>query len=284
MGFTESFMLRPMSGVATRALMRARLKGTRLFDVLNSDADFHEATELYAALGGNASRVDAAVEAWNLHRQQMPVRAASAHACGSEAEAAELKLCATAVMIAEMRRLDAEAKREQKMADHEAAIAAVDEPVAMPALPPEPPPLTHQPSSGAQPCGAASNITPGEPGQTPQEFPNQPPRLSSSSSNQSFEAAAAASSASQQHMMLSYCWDDKPRVLLFCQAMRARGIDVWRDEDGSKILGRMEGDVSARMAEAVERSHTVVCFVSRKYRDSESMRPSPIETCACILK
>ena len=268
-----------MSGVATRALMRARLKGTRLFDVLNTDADFNEASELYAALGGNASRIDAAVEAWNLHRQQMPARAASAHACGSEAETAELKLNAFAVMIAETRRLDAEARRLDKMTNQE-------DPLQLPALPPSPPPLIHQSSSAAQPGGASSNITPGEPGQTPQDFPNQAPRLSSSSSNQSSEAAAAAASSlpSQQHMMLSYCWDDKPRVLLFCQAMRARGIDVWRDEDGSKILGRMEGDVSARMAEAVERSHTVVVFVSRKYRDSESMRSSPIETFACILK
>ncbi len=81
-------------------------------------------------------------------------------------------------------------------------------------------------------------------------------------------------------MMLSYCWDDKPRVILFCQAMRARGVDVWRDEDGSKILGRMEGDVNARMAEAVELSHTVVVFVSRKYRDSESTALRQIETSA----
>ena len=79
-------------------------------------------------------------------------------------------------------------------------------------------------------------------------------------------------------MMLSYAWNDKPRVVLFCQAMRAHGVDVWRDEDGSKILGRMEGDVLARMAEAVERSHTVVIFVSRSYRDSESMRSSPFES------
>jgi hypothetical protein len=40
--------------------------------------------------------------------------------------------------------------------------------------------------------------------------------------------------------------------------LRALGIEVWRDEEGSALLGPMGGDVNECMARAIELSHTVV--------------------------
>jgi hypothetical protein len=49
-------------------------------------------------------------------------------------------------------------------------------------------------------------------------------------------------------------------------------IDVWRDEDGSKILPPMAGATDERMAEAVELSHTIIICVSNQYKSSANCR------------
>jgi hypothetical protein len=50
----------------------------------------------------------------------------------------------------------------------------------------------------------------------------------------------------------------KELVVQVADALRAQGIEVWRDEEGSALLGPMGGDVNECMARAIELSHTVV--------------------------
>jgi hypothetical protein len=47
-------------------------------------------------------------------------------------------------------------------------------------------------------------------------------------------------------------------VVRLANELRAQGVEVWRDEDGSALLGPMGGDVNECMARAIELSHTVV--------------------------
>jgi hypothetical protein len=77
---------------------------------------------------------------------------------------------------------------------------------------------------------------------------------------------------SHQHIMLSYCWADKSRVLLVCKKLRELGYDIWRDEEGSSILGPISGDIISSMSRAVDNSHTVIIFVSPKYKESANCR------------
>ena len=69
--------------------------------------------------------------------------------------------------------------------------------------------------------------------------------------------------------MMSYCWstEAKPEHVkaLASYLRETHGYDVWRDEDGSSICGKMAGATDAKMAEAVGMSHTVVVCVSRPY-------------------
>ena len=56
----------------------------------------------------------------------------------------------------------------------------------------------------------------------------------------------------RRHIMLSYSWAaHKGLVALLAQELRRLGYDVWRDEEGSSILPKLEGDTDQRMAEAV---------------------------------
>lgn len=43
-------------------------------------------------------------------------------------------------------------------------------------------------------------------------------------------------------------------------------------KEGSSIVPRMSGSMQDRMAEAIERSHTVIICVSREYKVSASCR------------
>ena len=71
--------------------------------------------------------------------------------------------------------------------------------------------------------------------------------------------------------MMSYCWnkESKPEhVKAITSYLReTHGFDVWRDEDGSSVCGKMAGATDEKMAEAVSMSHTVVVCVSRPYPD-----------------
>eukprot|EP00282_Hemiselmis_andersenii_P038371 CAMPEP_0169432840 /NCGR_PEP_ID=MMETSP1042-20121227/3697_1 /TAXON_ID=464988 /ORGANISM="Hemiselmis andersenii, Strain CCMP1180" /LENGTH=574 /DNA_ID=CAMNT_0009543349 /DNA_START=18 /DNA_END=1739 /DNA_ORIENTATION=+ len=73
----------------------------------------------------------------------------------------------------------------------------------------------------------------------------------------------------QSHIMFSYSWLEKKRnVILLADMLRKRGIDVWRDEEGSRLVKKMSGSSMDIMAEAIESAEFVVMFVSRAYRDS----------------
>jgi hypothetical protein len=63
---------------------------------------------------------------------------------------------------------------------------------------------------------------------------------------------------SQQHIMLSYCWAaNKPLVVAFGNKVRDMSYFVWRDDEGSGIMGpmSMRGNILEAMAEAVDKSY-----------------------------
>jgi hypothetical protein len=72
---------------------------------------------------------------------------------------------------------------------------------------------------------------------------------------------------SQKHVMLSYCWADaaKPELVkALGKVLQEQGIDVWRDETGSSLVGPMSDSTDETMALAVEASSVVVICVSQK--------------------
>jgi len=72
-----------------------------------------------------------------------------------------------------------------------------------------------------------------------------------------------------QHIMISYSWSvGKAFVVEVARALRQQGHDVWRDEDGSKLVQKMMGSSMEIMAKAIELAEFVIIFVSRSYRDS----------------
>lgn len=86
------------------------------------------------------------------------------------------------------------------------------------------------------------------------------------------EEQVSAQPTHAKHIMVSYCWQDKPNVIKLCAALRGRGHDVWRDEDGSSVLEGMGGATQDRMAEAVELSSHVIVCVSRIYKERPNCR------------
>ena len=72
-----------------------------------------------------------------------------------------------------------------------------------------------------------------------------------------------------QHIMISYCWAQKALVTALAVYLREKhGYDVWIDDMGSTVCGKMSGATDSKMAEAVEKSHTVLVFVSKEYNAS----------------
>ena len=72
-----------------------------------------------------------------------------------------------------------------------------------------------------------------------------------------------------QHIMISYCWAQKVLVTALAVYLREKhGYDVWIDDMGSTICSKMSGASDEKMAEAVEKSHTVLVFVSKEYNAS----------------
>ena len=77
-----------------------------------------------------------------------------------------------------------------------------------------------------------------------------------------------STSQRRKHVMLSYCWADaaKPELVkALGQLLQANGMDVWRDETGSSLVGPMSDSTDETMALAVEASSAVVICVSQKY-------------------
>ncbi len=85
--------------------------------------------------------------------------------------------------------------------------------------------------------------------------------------------ASAAAAACQQHAMLSYCWGAKKELVVqLAASLRAKGVDVWRDEEGSQCVPAMSGSTDDCMADAIEHSHTIIICVSPAYKASANCR------------
>ncbi|XP_072031673.1 uncharacterized protein [Amphiura filiformis] len=68
------------------------------------------------------------------------------------------------------------------------------------------------------------------------------------------------------HVMISYQWDVQNRMIVLKNLLTSRGYKVWMD------IEKMEGNILAAMANAVEKAAVILICVSRKYKDSESCR------------
>ncbi|CAF3486265.1 unnamed protein product [Rotaria sp. Silwood1] len=68
-----------------------------------------------------------------------------------------------------------------------------------------------------------------------------------------------------KHVMLSYQWDNKSTVLEIYNALTAQGYGVWMD-----VKGGMRENLQASMADGVENSWVVVCFLTQAYQDSKN--------------
>jgi hypothetical protein len=80
-----------------------------------------------------------------------------------------------------------------------------------------------------------------------------------------------------RHVMISYCWNpdqNKQLVTQLDNRLRALGIDTWRDEVGSSVLGPLESlrSVFEGMAAAIEASSHAIIFVSREYQTSQNCK------------
>jgi hypothetical protein len=84
---------------------------------------------------------------------------------------------------------------------------------------------------------------------------------------------SSTAAATKQHVMLSYCWGAKKELVVELGAsLRAKGVDVWRDEEGSQCVPAMSGSTDDCMAAAIEHSHTIIVCVSRAYKASANCR------------
>jgi hypothetical protein len=86
-------------------------------------------------------------------------------------------------------------------------------------------------------------------------------------------SASPTAAAARRHAMLSYCWGAKKELVVALAAgLRAKGVDVWRDEEGSQCVPAMSGSTDDCMAAAIEHSHTIIVCVSRAYKASANCR------------
>ena len=84
---------------------------------------------------------------------------------------------------------------------------------------------------------------------------------------------SSTAAPTNKHVMLSYCWGAKKELVVELGAsLRAKGVDVWRDEEGSQCVPAMSGSTDDCMAAAIERSHTIIVCVSRAYKASANCR------------
>ncbi len=86
-------------------------------------------------------------------------------------------------------------------------------------------------------------------------------------------SVSSTPAACLKHAMLSYCWGAKKELVVELAArLRAKGVDVWRDEEGSQCVPAMSGSTDDCMAAAIEHSHTIIVCVSRAYKASANCR------------
>jgi hypothetical protein len=86
-------------------------------------------------------------------------------------------------------------------------------------------------------------------------------------------AAPTAAAVCQRHAMLSYCWGAKKELVVeLAASLRVKGVDVWRDEEGSLCVPAMSGSTDDCMASAIEHSHSIIICVSPAYKASANCR------------
>jgi len=101
------------------------------------------------------------------------------------------------------------------------------------------------------------------------------PTAATSGSDAMNNTAVGVAGTRKKHSMFSYCWgaSSNPHLVkALAVEVRSMDKDVWRDEDGSVILGPMEGDTDERMATALEFSDFVIIFISRDYKNRPNCR------------
>ncbi len=92
-------------------------------------------------------------------------------------------------------------------------------------------------------------------------------RLAPKTADDSVSSPQTPRTQRHKHVMLSYCWADaaKPELVkALGQLLQDQGIDVWRDETGSSLVGPMSDSTDETMALAVEASSVVIICVSQK--------------------
>ena len=100
-------------------------------------------------------------------------------------------------------------------------------------------------------------------------IPLQPPPSTTIKAAAPRVPASTVTNPTGKHIMISYCWAQKDLVRALATYLREdKGYDVWTDEEGSQVCGKMADNIDAKMAEAVEKSHTVLVFVSKEYNAS----------------
>eukprot|EP00300_Choanocystis_sp_HF-7_P011636 c17551_g1_i3.p1 GENE.c17551_g1_i3~~c17551_g1_i3.p1 ORF type:complete len:720 (+),score=155.27 c17551_g1_i3:167-2161(+) len=81
--------------------------------------------------------------------------------------------------------------------------------------------------------------------------------------------ASSAIDKPPKHVMISYAWAaSKDIVVEITRALKERGVNTWRDEEGSDIVDPMQGSVDDTMGRAVECASDVIVFLSRAYKES----------------
>jgi hypothetical protein len=55
-----------------------------------------------------------------------------------------------------------------------------------------------------------------------------------------------------QHVMVSYCWKQKPLIIRRVEELEPLGFVVWRDEVGTEHAPALHGNTAAAMAAAIE--------------------------------
>jgi hypothetical protein len=102
--------------------------------------------------------------------------------------------------------------------------------------------------------------------------------LSNLSEVSGIESQTEKKENNRSHVMISYCNDASSKVntdtiKLLVSSLKDAGYDVWRDEDGSKLVEPMLITSSNdKMVEAVNKSHTVIICVSLSYKHSSICR------------
>jgi hypothetical protein len=75
--------------------------------------------------------------------------------------------------------------------------------------------------------------------------------------------------------MLSYCWNKNASPHLvkeLGEKLKRLGVEVWRDEEGSALVHKMEGSTDQKMAFAIENAAAMIVSCSQEYKDSSNCR------------